>query len=113
MKKQRKDTRVHLLAELEAMNVGGMKSCPILLEAIELAKAGEFHDFKNQRFACGKVAAAGYLQALKTPAADAVRARLIDGEFDEEMDEQDKADMRAMLDTNGMGGPGFREIFKL
>lgn len=112
-KRERKDTRIHLAAELEAMNTGSMAGCPWLLGMIKLAKAGEYHDYKNKLFTCGKVAVIEHLQRLKTPAATALAKRVMDGEFDEEADEEDKVELRKMLHDNGMGGKGFKEIFGL
>lgn len=59
------------------------------------AKAGEYHDYKNKKYACGKVAVVGY---LRHAGLETLAARVIDGEFDEVADEEDKAEMRKGLD---------------
>ena len=63
-------------------------------EIIKEALAGEFHDYKNDKYTCGKVAAAHLL----TVAGFHDLATLVkEGEFDEEADEQDKTNMRKNL----------------
>lgn len=63
-------------------------------EIIKEALAGEFHDYKNDKYTCGKVAAAHLL----TVAGFHDLATLVKkGEFDEEADEQDKDSMRKNL----------------
>ncbi len=86
----RKDTRVHLVADIEGVlpHVGATKRRK--LEAIiEKARAGEFHDYKSPHV-CGKV----YLVSLLRDADMNVLAqRVMDGEYDEEADAEDRADM--------------------
>ena len=68
---------------------------------IDLACAGEYHDFKNKLFVCGKLAAIEHLgQAAARHPVPTVAERLLElrrqvkgGEFDEEMDEEDRAFM--------------------
>lgn len=81
----KKDTRIHLVAELEKL-----ERTPAIEEMIQEAKAGEYHDFKNQKYACGKVAVSGKLRAAGL--IDLAK-RVENGEFDEEMDDEDRAEM--------------------
>lgn len=83
----RKSTMVELVSELEALNKEGKYN-----QIISEAKAGEYHDFKNQKHVCGKVALAGELEQF--PELHHIRQAVINGEYDEEMDEEDKARMR-------------------
>lgn len=85
-----KDTRIHLVQELQKLpQTNG------ILEMIEEAKAGEYHDFKNNKYDCGKFAAVTKLIHLgHQDLAD----RVMMGEFDEQPDEEDKAAMRKLLD---------------
>lgn len=46
-----KDTRIHLVEELEKLP----RTLGIDL-IIKEAKAGEYHDYKNQKYDCGKLA---------------------------------------------------------
>lgn len=82
-----KSTMVELVSELEALNKEGKYD-----EIISEAKAGEYHDFKNQKYACGKVALVADLTPF--PELNHIRQAVINGEYDEEMDEEDKARMR-------------------
>ena len=84
------DTRIELVAELEKVS----PRTALIEQIIAEAKAGEFHDYKNQKYACGKVASVGLLrEAGLNDLADRVR----NGDFDEEADEEDKAEMRKTL----------------
>lgn len=86
----KKSTMVELVQELEAIT----PRTPGIETMIREAKAGEFHDYKNQKYVCGKLAVVGMLRA---EGLNDLAARVIDGEFDEEADEQDKAELRKML----------------
>lgn len=68
---------------------------------IDEAKAGEYHDYKNDKYACGKVES--YNRLMKMGFC-ALALRIKNGEFDEEADADDKA----MLKRDAMGG-GFTE----
>lgn len=89
MKREKKDTRIHLVQELEKLPL-----TPAIQEMISEAKAGEYHDYKNQKYICGKVAVARKLEAA---GLIQLAERVKDGEFDEEMDEEDKAEMKTWL----------------
>jgi hypothetical protein len=65
---------------------------------IEEAKAGEYHDYKNEKYTCGKVEASRKLRIMGF--IDLAR-RIEEGEFDEEADETDKALVRKDLLENG------------
>ena len=82
----RKSTMVELVEELEKL-----PGSPEIALMIEEAKAGEYHDYKNQKYICGKLESSTRLRRLGYP--DLAR-RVEDGEFDEEADEQDKQMMR-------------------
>jgi len=89
MTNERKDTRIHLVEELMKLERN-----PLIQEMIDEAKAGEYHDYKNEKYPCGKMAVVGKLNAagLKDLAK-----RVINGEFDEVADEEDKEMMRKDL----------------
>lgn len=111
MSRERKDTRIHLVAELEKLP--RIQGCPWLQQMIVEAKAGEYHDYKNQKYDCGKVASSGMLRKIGTPEAIALAERIEGGEFDEVADEEDKIRLNEMLKQNGMSAPGFKELFGL
>jgi hypothetical protein len=89
----RKSTMVELPQELEALNKDGKYD-----EIIAEAKAGEYHDFKNQKYACGKIEVVNKLSAF--PELNHIRQAVMDGDYDEEMDEADKAQMREDFKDN-------------
>lgn len=89
MTRVRKDTRVELVAELEKL-----PQTPNIKTMIEEAKAGEYHDYKNNKYVCGKVAASS---ALRLNGHMDLAKRVEEGEFDEEADEDDKKEMRKTL----------------
>lgn len=65
---------------------------------INEAKAGEYHDFKNVKYTCGKMASS---QMLRKLGFGSLAKRIEQGEFDETADEEDKASMRKDLIENG------------
>ncbi len=86
---KRKSTMVELVEMLRQKPQSTLRD-----EIIKEALAGEFHDYKNDKYTCGKVAAAHLL----TVAGFHDLATLVkEGEFDEEADEQDKTNMRKNL----------------
>lgn len=78
---------VELVQELEEIS----PRTPEIEEMIAEAKAGEYHDYKNEKYTCGKVAVAAKLHRAGLLE---LRKRVIEGEFDEEPDAED----RKMLD---------------
>lgn len=96
-----KSTMVELVEELERL-----PSCDEVKFLIAEARLGEYHDFKNNKYACGKMALAGLLyEFCKTQpdlADDFMRIRkdVVGGEYDEEADDQDRATMCAFIDND-------------
>lgn len=84
-----KDTRFELVEELQKV-----PSSPQIEEIIREAKAGEYHDYKNQKYACGKVTVVGKLRQAGLPE---LARRVMDGEFDEQPDAEDIAEMKKDL----------------
>ena len=85
----RKSTMVELVDELKKLP----QSSDIKL-MIDEAKAGEYHDYKNRKYVCGKIVSSRKLRALGY--IDLAK-RIEAGEFDEEADDIDKQKMRAEL----------------
>lgn len=85
-----KSTMVELVQELEALNKDG-KYDAIIADA----KAGEYHDFKNKKYICGKMGLVGELAAF--PELSHIAAAVKNGDYDEPADEDDKAMMREEL----------------
>lgn len=93
------DTRTDLVKELERIK----NPSPLVRRIITEAKAGEYHDYKNKKYVCGKMAANELLTAAANETKTDLESRriLIDeaakirnGTYDEEADEEDKAAMR-------------------
>lgn len=99
-----KDTRIELVAELEEIRLGLIRladatpgdneyadKLTTLNFIIMEAKSGEFHDFKNQKYACGKQA---LVICLRSVGLEGIAERVINGEYDEKPDGEDIAQMR-------------------
>lgn len=71
-----KSTTVELVQELEKRNVDSRYD-----QIIAEAKEGEFHDFKNNKYATPKIALVGYLD--KFPELTDIKKAVIAGEYDE------------------------------
>lgn len=80
--KTRKSTMVELVDELRKL-----PKSQAIDHMIEEALAGEYHDFKNNKYACGKVESATRLDSL---GYHELANRIKRGEFDEPPDDQDK-----------------------
>ena len=100
----RKSTMVELVEELQKL-----PSSPAIDVMIEEALAGEYHDYKNQKYACGKVASSQRLRTLGYPD---LALRIEQGEFDEEADEKDKQNMAKDIGL-GPGSDALKEILGL
>lgn len=81
------DTRIHLVAELEKIQ----PRTPQIELIISEAKAGEYHDYKNKKYTCGKFEAVSKLSAA---GLGDLAKRVRSGEFDEQADEEDRDAMR-------------------
>lgn len=84
MGRVRKSTMVELVEELRKL-----PQTPKVLTMIEEALAGEYHDYKNDKYVCGKVASAGLLRQMGGPEHVALAKRIEEGEFDEQADAED------------------------
>ncbi len=76
---------------------------PEIADILHEAETGEYHDYKNNKYACGKVAVHGKLLVAascpRTPKAAreilrALALRVQEGEFDETPDDDDIEEMR-------------------
>lgn len=66
----------------------------LIQEIITQALRGEFHDYKNNLYACGKVQLVGMLQETNEPALLSIRQSVVNGDYDESPDAEDKATMK-------------------
>lgn len=80
-------------------------------EIIKQAERGEFHDFKNQLYVCGKVQLAHMLHEANEPALLPIRQAVINGEYDESPDADDKALMKKDWLENGGTEESYKSMF--
>lgn len=78
----RKNTMTDLVNELEKVE----PRTELIERIIAEARAGEFHDYKNQKYVCGKVAAVSLLRAA---GQEKLALAIMNGEYDEEPDQDD------------------------
>lgn len=100
----KKSTIIDLVVELTALNPDG-----VLDAIIAEAQAGEFHDYKNNKYTCGKMALVELLQPFER--CNSIRLDVINGVYDESPDEEDKAMMRKEL-TEGMPEESAKEMIR-
>ena len=88
-----KSTMVELVEELKALpDSTGIRFM------IQEALAGEYHDYKNNKYLCGKMESSARLRDLGFPD---LAERIEQGEFDEEADEDDRKKMVEYLRKSG------------
>lgn len=85
-----KSTMIELVEELEKLPQNDA-----IKEIIQEAKAGEFHDFKNKKYICGKLT---LIEKLNELGLHKIRKDVIDGIYDEEPDDADRALVNSHLD---------------
>lgn len=88
----KKSTMIELVQELEKLPQTAFIKC-----MIEEAKAGEYHDYKNKKYVCGKTEAYNQLMAA---GHTELAGRIRDGEFDEEADQVDLNELCDMIEKN-------------
>lgn len=92
MAKVRKSTMIELVQELEKV-----PKTPLVEMIIAEAKAGEYHDFKNNKYPCGKIAVVGL---LRQAGLEDLAEQVINGDYDEEADDGDIKRMREEILQN-------------
>lgn len=97
------DTRTDLVEELRKKPQSDARDT-----LINLARRGEFHDYKNKRFAMPK---AELLKRLKAAGFEDLAARVVAGEYDERPDAEDEADMKAEWFRYGGTEASWNDIF--
>lgn len=105
MNKIKKSTMVDLVKELKKL-----PQSDEIDYMIEEAQAGEYHDYKNKKYVCGKMESSTRLHKL---GFHELARRIEDGEFDEEADEQDRQMLRKDLEQSGFLGEDIKNIFGL
>lgn len=87
------------------------KENKLVMEIIRQAKAGEFHDFKNTTHVCGKMAVVKMLYEADEPALMSIRQAVIDGDYDESPDDDDKAKMKKDWLDDGGTEESYKKLF--
>jgi len=110
--RKRKSTMIEFVSELKMLRnmtpTGDTTKLQALDDMISEALAGEYHDYKNRKYACGKVAASAKLRAMDHVA---LAQRIEAGEFDEEADDIDKANLKRDILQMGYTNKQAKEIF--
>ena len=100
-----KSTMVELVEELRQL-----PESPEINFMIEEALAGEYHDYKNQKYVCGKLESSTRLHSL---GFHELAKRIEEGEFDEQADEEDDEMMRNdLLNNSGMSKKQAQALLK-
>lgn len=81
---------VELVSELEKVT----PRTPLVEQLIAEAKAGEYHDYKNKKYVCGKVAVVGL---LRQAGLEDLAKQVMQGEYDEEADAEDQKMLGGIL----------------
>jgi hypothetical protein len=73
---------------------------------IQEAQAGEYHDYKNNKYACGKMASADYLAQISKIHPDCkdqalkIRSDIVSGVYDEKADDEDITRMSNVINSD-------------
>lgn len=82
-----------------------------LKKIIKEAEQGEFHDFKNKKYVCGKVQVHAMLFAIKDQRLNKIIHDVTHGEYDESPDAEYKAAMRKEWIQNGGTEESYNSMF--
>lgn len=97
----KKSTITDLPADIEAV-IPVNERTPLINKIITEAKAGEFHDYKNKKYVCGKLVSTNLLAQTNDHRLQPIINDIMNGLYDEEADAEDIAMMRAELKADGM-----------
>lgn len=104
-KRIRKSTMIELVDELRKL-----PQTPEIKLMIQEALAGEYHDYKNNKYVCGKMESALRLDKLgHTDLAN----RIKNGEFDEEADADDQLRLKKIALEGGFTMAQCAKLFKI
>lgn len=106
----RKSTMIDLPNEIEAL-IPENERTPLIHQILTESKAGEFHDYKNEKYVEGKTQLIGMLHQYTMETGDTRLCKIMDAIFKGEYDEPaDEADM-AMMKRDWIEGGGTEESF--
>lgn len=105
MSKEYKSTMVEFVDELRKLPQS--KEIDFMIEE---ALAGEYHDYKNKKYVCGKMESSRKLRELGfIPLAK----RIENGEFDEQADAEDCSYLKDVALNGGFSEEQVKVLFKL
>lgn len=99
-----------LPGEIEKLIPEGERT-PLIKQIIQEAKNGEFHDFKNNKYTCGKVQSYKMLLDTKDNRLLDLAKGIQNGDYDESPDEVDKIRMRKDWEESGSDIGLFHKMF--
>lgn len=108
-----KSTITHLPKDIEAL-IPENERTPLIKKIIEEATIGEFHDFKNVKYVCGKMVLVAMLQQVFTEGEGRlapIAIAVVNGDSDEHADENDIANMKRDWINDGGTEASFKEFF--
>lgn len=105
-----KSTIENLPGEIEAI-IPEKERTPLINQIIAEAKAGEFHDFKNEKYICGKVQLVKMLGDTKDPRLSSFINAIMRGQYDESPTPEDKIRMKKEWIENGSSPESFDKLF--
>ncbi len=106
----KKSTIEHLPKEIEAL-IPESERTPLIKQIIEEALIGEFHDYKNDKYVCGKIAVVSLMQETKDPRLKSLIEGVMNGDYDETADENDIMNMRKDWKDSGADLKLFDKLF--
>jgi hypothetical protein len=106
----RKSTIEHLPKEIEAL-IPESERTPLIKRIIEEAMIGEFHDFKNDKYVCGKMAVVSLMRETKDERLQPLINAVINGDYDEPADNNDVMNMRKDWTDSGSDPETFDKLF--
>lgn len=108
--KMRKTTIVDLPKDIKTA-IPEYETNEKLMLIIKEAEAGEFHDFKNKKYVCGKFQVHAMLFGLKDQRLNGIIHDIIHGVYDESPDAEDKAEMKKDWLANGGTESTYKAMF--
>lgn len=106
----RKSTITDLPKDIE-MLIPEIENNLLVKAIINEATLGEYHDFKNKKHACGKIALVDDLRHTGDNRFDNLIQDVINGIYDESPDEEDKANMKKDWLENGGSEEMYNQMF--
>jgi hypothetical protein len=88
-----KSTIEHLPKEIMEA-IPEWESIPAVKQIVEEALIGEFHDYKNTKYDCGKIEVVSLMTACKDQRLLPMIEGVMNGDYDEHADETDIANMK-------------------